>query len=358
MKLVKYLFKRFTPIFIGALGFFSLVLVLVDLLMNLWKFIQNEVPAVQVVHLMLLYVPKTLWYAVPLGILFAVAYTLSDLYANNELTAVFASGVSLTRFTLPLLVFSFLMSFGLFFFEDLVVVPTYAKKKDLQNTLLSEERSLNNDSVVVLSDGGLVVYKAQLYEDSQRRLYDLVLVFRNDDRTLRSIVRADSAQWDEGRSVWRLQNPLEYSYSNGEIQARHPSSDLTDRLNEPCETFRNNSVSIEEVNTRDAKIYMEHLKRVGLPYAEELSVYYKKFAFPCIVFIVVFLSIGLSGKSRKNVLVISLSLSISAAVLFYVMQMVTMLLAKFGYISPFMGAWFPVFFFVVSSIVLLRYART
>ena len=76
------------------------------------------------------------------------------------------------------------------------------------------------------------------------------------------------------------------------------------------------------------------------------------------MFIVVFLSIGLSGKSRKNVLLISLSLSVSAAVLFYVLQMITMLLSKFGYISPFMGAWFPVFLFIVISIVLLHYART
>lgn len=358
MKLVKYLFRRFSPIFIGAMGFFSLVLVLVDLMMNLWKFIQNEVPAIQVLYLMLLYVPKTLWYAVPLGILFAVAYTLSDLYANNELTAVFASGVSLTRFTVPLLVFSLGMSFALFFFEDKVVVPTYAKKKDLQKTFLSEKESLNNDSVVVLSDNGFIVYKAQLYEDAQKRLYDLVLVYRNEDKSLKAVIRADSAQWDEEKQLWRLQNPIEYEYLDGGINTKFPDSELTERLNEPSDTFRNNAVSIEEVNTRDARIYIDHLRKVGLPYNEELSVYYKKFAFPCIVFIVVFLSIGLSGKSRKNVLLISLSLSISAAVLFYVMQMVTMLLAKFGYISPFMGAWFPVFFFVVVSVVLLRYART
>ena len=76
------------------------------------------------------------------------------------------------------------------------------------------------------------------------------------------------------------------------------------------------------------------------------------------MFIVVFLSIGLSGKSRKNVLLISLSLSVSAAVLFYVLQMITTLLSKFGYISPFMGAWFPVFFFTAGSAVLLKYSRT
>ena len=77
-----------------------------------------------------------------------------------------------------------------------------------------------------------------------------------------------------------------------------------------------------------------------------------------IVFIVVFLSIGLSGRSRKNVLLLSLTASISAAVLFYVTQMLTMILAKFGYITPFAGAWFPVILFIFISIALLRTART
>lgn len=358
MKLIIYLFKKFIPIFLGALGFFSLVLVLVDLLMNLWKYIQNESPLLEVLKVMLLYLPKTLWYAVPLGILFAVSYTLSDLYANNELVALFASGVSLTRFTIPLMIFSVLMSIGLFLFEDNIVVPTLAKKKELQDVLLNETKSLDNSRVVVLSNESLLIYKAQGYDDARKRLYDLYLVFRNEDKSFKAVIYTDIAVWNDGMGQWMLQTPIQWTFKDNTLKKEDAEGELLDSLTEPPETFRNNSVSIEEVNTHDADIYIKHLKRVGLPYNEELSVYYKKFAFPCIVFIVVFLSIGLSGKSRKNVLLISLSLSISAAVLFYVMQMITMLLAKFGYISPFMGAWFPVFFFIIISIVLLRYART
>lgn len=129
MKLVAYLFRRFIPIFLGSLGFFSLVLILVDLLMNLTNYLQNDATAIQVAQVMLLYFPKTCWYAMPLGVLFAVAYTLSDLYASNELTAIFSSGVSLLHFTFPLLVFSVLMSVGLYLFENYLVVPTYAKKR-------------------------------------------------------------------------------------------------------------------------------------------------------------------------------------------------------------------------------------
>ena len=76
------------------------------------------------------------------------------------------------------------------------------------------------------------------------------------------------------------------------------------------------------------------------------------------MFLVAFLSIGLSGKTRKNVLLMSLVFSLSAAVGFYVLQMVTMLMAQFGYIVPLMGAWFPVIVFTIISIVLLYFART
>ena len=95
-----------------------------------------------------------------------------------------------------------------------------------------------------------------------------------------------------------------------------------------------------------------------MPDTEPLSVYYQNFAFPFSLFIVVFLSIGLSGKTRKNVMLISLASCVSAAVIYYVFQMVTMLMAKFGILSPFLGAWLPVFLFVVISLFLLKYART
>ena len=135
-------------------------------------------------------------------------------------------------------------------------------------------------------------------------------------------------------------------------------NDLLELFTEPPETFRNNTISVEEVNTKQAREYIEHLEKAGLPSAEEKSVYYKKFSFPFVVFIVVFLAVGLSGKTRKNVLIISLALSITAVVLFYVTQMVTMLMAKFQTIPPLFGAWFPVFLFIIISSVLLKYAKT
>ncbi|MBQ1833247.1 MAG: LptF/LptG family permease [Treponema sp.] len=356
MTLIKYMLKRFAVIFFGSLFFFVLILCLTDLLMNLWNYISKNVSILVVGKILLYYIPKTVWYAVPIAMLFATAYMLSDLYARNELLAVFASGVSLFKFTVPLLVIAFLMSFGLFFFEDNVVVQTYAKKNELQNGVLNKTQSLNSEQIVIMSEEGRIIYKAQYYDDSFKRLYDLIVIFRDEEKKFDRMIRAESAVWGEGK--WELSGADMFMFEDDVFVKKTPDEKYSGLLTEVPETFQNNTVNVEEVSTKEARQYIEHLENAGLPSAEAKSQLYKKYAFPFVVFVVVFLAIGLSGKARKNVLIISLALSIGAAVIFYITQMMTMLMAKFEVIPPLVGAWFPVIFFVLLSLVLLRFSRT
>ncbi|MCR4940835.1 MAG: LptF/LptG family permease [Treponemataceae bacterium] len=359
MTLLKYLFKKFIPAFFVAMLFFSIVLCLVDLFMYLWEYIQYSVPVGKLMNLMLLYLPKTLWYAAPLSVLFAVAFTLSMMYANNELTVIFASGVSLFKFTLPLLVFSLMLSVGFFFFENNIVVPYYKQKLEYQRVLRHITVSKDNDNAVIISNGGLTVYKADYYDDLNQRLFGLFVVRRNEDKSLNSIIYGSAAQWSPELGYWKIEDGIIYRYIDGKLKVdRDITSGVLSSLDEPPETFRNFTMNVEEVNASDARAYIETLKRIGLPYGEPLSVYYKKFAFPAVIFLVAFLSIGLTGRTRKNVLLVSLILCVGSAVAFYVLQMVTMSMAKFGYLSPIMGAWGPVFLFLVISIFCFRSART
>ena len=358
MKLVIYLLKKVIPLFLGAMFFFALVLNLVDLFMNIATYLQNNCSGKDIMMVMAYYVPKTVWYAVPVAILFSTSYALSEMYAANEIQALLASGVSLFRFTLPLLIVSLLMAYGLFVFENEFVVQTYEKKTTLQNTLLQKTKNENNSNVIVLSDNGRIIYSAARYIESSKKLRTCYFIFRDENRELRAVIYSKQAVWDAERHVWALEAPVQYEPENNTMKITNVKAEYTDALTESYEIFRKTNVDVQSVSASDAKVYIQHLKKAGLPYNEELSEYYKKFAFPFIVFIVVFLSIGLTGKTRKNVLLISLASCIGASVLFYVTMMVTMVLAKHGYISAFSGAWSPVIFFTIISVVLLKYART
>lgn len=358
MKLVIYLFKKVIPLFLGAMFFFALVLNLVDLFMNIANYLQNNCSAKDIMMVMAYYVPKTVWYAVPVAILFSTSYALSEMYAANEIQALLASGVSLFRFTLPLLIMSLFMAYGLFLFENKFVVQTYEKKTTLQDSLLKKTKNENNNDVIVLSDNGKIIYSADRYIENQKKLRTCYFVFRGENRELLAIIYSKQAMWNAEQQVWELERPVQYEPVDGVLKLTDVNYDYVDSLTESYEIFRKTNVDVQSVSASEAKVYIKHLKKAGLPYNEELSEYYKKFAFPFIVFIVVFLSIGLTGKTRKNVLLISLASCISASVLFYVTMMVTMVLAKHGYISAFSGAWSPVIFFTIISVVLLKFART
>lgn len=357
MTLVRYLLKKFIPSFFIAMFFFAFVLDLADILINLWNYIQNAVPVSQVLRVMLLYFPKALWYTAPLSVLFAVSFTLSGLYADSEMTALFASGVSLFRFTLPLLIISVALSFGFFYFENTLVVPRYKQKVELQDLLLGNEKSKNNDDVVVISEGGSIVYKAGFYDDNAKQIYNLNVVIE-EGSALKEIIIADSALWQEEQGWWKLQNAVVYRYDGNAFTVDEVRQEDLELLTEIPDTFQNFEISVDEVNAEDAEKYIELLNRTGLPSGEAKSMYYKKYAFPSIIFLVVLLSIGLTGRSRRNVLLVSIILCVSAAVLFYVTQMVTMYMAKFEYLSAFAGAWLPVIVFFIISLVLLKFTRT
>ena len=358
MKLIIYLYKKVIPLFFGAMLFFAMVLNLVDLFMHIANYLQNNCSVHDILMVMAYYVPKTIWYAVPVAILFSTSYVLSDMYANNEIVAMFASGVSLLRFTFPLLVVAFLMTFGLFAFENKFVVSTYEKKTTMQDILLKKVTNENNNDVIVISNNGTIIYKAERYIEARKRLQRVYFLFRDEEKNLQAIIYSNIAEWNADEMVWKLQSPIQYVPKENGIVITDIDDKFTSQLTESYEIFRKTNVDVQSVTARDAKIYIDHLKKAGLPYNEELSEYYKKYAFPFIIFIVVFLSIGLTGKTRKNVLLISLASCITASVLFYVTMMVTMVLAKHGYISAFMGAWFPVIFYTIASIILLKYSKT
>ncbi|MCQ2592810.1 MAG: LptF/LptG family permease [Treponema sp.] len=358
MKFVQYLIRKLLPFFLGSLIFIALILNLVDLFMNISRYLEENVPAKQVLTVMLYYIPKTVWYAAPIAFLFSVTYILSDLYASNEMVALFASGISLLKFIIPILILGLASSFGMFFLEDKLVVSTLEKKQTLQKTLLGEQENANNDNIVVISDNSKIIYKAKRYRDSTKRLENVYFIFRDDEKNLEAIIFSSSALWNEEKEVWNLQNATQYTKIGDTLEITSVDKNLTARLTESYEIFRKSTVNIESVTVQEAKIYIEHLQKAGLPFYEQLSVYYKKFAFPFILFISGFLAVGVTGKTRKNVLLISLSLSIVAVVLFYVFQMITMVLAKTEVITPLMGAWLPDIVFTVIAVFLLRFSRT
>jgi lipopolysaccharide export system permease protein len=179
-------------------------------------------------------------------------------------------------------------------------------------------------------------------------------VRQDNDGGFISLIRSPRATWTG--EYWLLSSPVIYEWVGDLLRVR-PLGD-TDAYREQPDTFRRNTVEVEDLHARDARLLVGDLKAAGLPCIRALSDYYHRFSFSTASLVVMILSISMGGRFRKNILLMSLLASLSAAVVFYVMEMISMMLSRLGYISPFVGAWFPVGVFILLGLLLLRGAKT
>jgi lipopolysaccharide export system permease protein len=354
MILDRYLIRQFIPIFAVAAAMFMLLLSLIDLFANLVRYLTNEVPFMDIMKISLFYLPKSFSWALPISLLFAAAYTLGDLYARNELTSIFSSGIPFWRFSISLVFIGLLASVFSFFFDNHVVIPTLRVKNELSRRSLRQQSSENNSDIVIKARNGQLIYSVDYYDTSAPALNGISIVEQDSRGEFISLIRAPRAAWNG--EYWVFVNPVIYQWEGG-ILRTGPLPE-TDAYREHPDTFRRNAVKVEELPALEAGLLVEDLKAAGLPYIEAQAEFYHRFSYATTSLIVMILSISMGGRFRKNILLMSLLASLSAAVVFYVMEMISMMMAKLGYIPTGIGAWFPVVVFIAAGVLLLRGAKT
>jgi lipopolysaccharide export system permease protein len=354
----RMLLRQFVAIFLVALAFFVLLLQLIDVFGSIWRYFAHDVTWRQVAWIAVLYLPKCISFALPVSFLFAISYTLGLFYANNELFAIFGSGVSLRRLVMPFLALGILFSLGAFFFEDAVVIPTFQKKNQAYAEAVKQVTSLSQSNVTVTSPDQRVIYVADYYNDAQKRLTGVTAVVRDERMQLVSRVDAQWAEWSNGH--WALHDARVFTWDPAAKMLTDQRQPLYESpvLSEPPDTFQRLARSIEQMDVAESRRYVAVLRRAGLPYREVLTDYYRKFSFACTPLIVAFLASSLGSTFKKNILLMSLLTALVISVVFYVAQMLAAILSKNGFIPPLAGAWSPFTLFLVLGFMLFRTART
>jgi len=354
MILDKYLLRQFFPLFFVAISMFVFLLLLIDLFSNLVRYLSNEVPVSVILKISLFYIPKCITFAMPVSLLFAAAYALGDLYAKNELTTVFSSGIPLARFTVSLIAVGIAASFLTFYLDDRIVIPTLKKKNELSRAALNQHVTASDSDIVIRTKNGRVIYAVDYFDYDRRILNGVRIVERDEDGHFISQIRSPSAEWKE--TYWDFRNAVIYHYEDDIVRVSPLSDDTS--YNEHPDTFRRHAVIVDELNARDAGLLVQDLRSAGLPYSHVQNNYYRRFSFAATSFIVMILSISMGGRFRKNILLMSLFTSLIVAVVYYVAEMLCTTMAGLNYIPPLIGAWFPVLIFIVIGLLLIRSAKT
>ncbi len=351
----RMLLKNALSIFLIAIVFFVIIIQVIDLFANLTRYINQEVPFIQVLMMQSYFIPKSISFALPMALLFSIAFTMGTLYSNNELVAILGAGIPLFRLVLPLLFLGIMLSVFSFYFEDNVVIQSSRIKNQRSRELLGVTQSFSNADVTLIGSQGQVVYFADYYNDATQTITNVLLVIRSDNGMFHSRVEGRSARWN-GRT-WEIPDADIFllNQDTGELEKTHDTLFSDPVLDTPPSSFRRQTQDLGDLTLNEASQQIQSLQTAGLPFRTALTEYYERFAFSLTPFIVTLLSCAIGSRLKKNIVLLSLLLSLTVSVGYYVIQMVLSILAGVGGIPPVIGAFSgATLFFIIGSVMLLR----
>lgn len=196
--LTRYLIRAHLGPFLFAFFALTGVILINTLARRLADLAGKGLPPRVVAEFFILALPATLALTFPMAVLVAVLYTFSNLTAENEITALKASGVDLRRLLAPLLVGATLLTGVMIWFNDRVLPESNHRWSQLivdisrkTPTFLLEEQTLNR---VAPQNGGKVYYlRAARIEPGTNRMWDVQIFDVSDPGTLHTVF-ADSGR--------------------------------------------------------------------------------------------------------------------------------------------------------------------
>lgn len=355
------LIKLFIPTFLASLTFFVVLLEVIDLFMNISQYLNEGVSISIILKITLYYIPKAINISLPMSLLFSVSFTLGNLYSNNELISIFASGIKLTKFVYPLIIFGLFLSLFGFYFDDRIVISTYSKKNELQDRALSRVKSFDNNNVALTNEDRDVIYYIKYYNDRNSSISDIIIIERDKENNFLRRVDADIAYWRDNNWIFNEALIYENSSNSKYLSATKRKDYINEKYNLPPESFKDPVKDISEMDLESCRSWIKQLETTGKAQRalEAYMDYLKRYTMTLTPLIVAFLSCALGGKFKKNVLLMSLLSSLAISVCYYVFQMITVELSlRILYIPPLMGAWAPFILFSIIGLVQFKNAKT
>jgi lipopolysaccharide export LptBFGC system permease protein LptF len=127
--------RDFAMYFVMILGSFITLTLVFTFFELLGDIVRNHISVITLGDYLLNVTPSMIYLITPLSVLLSVLVTFGLMQKSNELTAMKATGISIYRITLPVLVLAAAIASGLFFFDQLYLPYANKRQETLRNQI-------------------------------------------------------------------------------------------------------------------------------------------------------------------------------------------------------------------------------
>jgi len=356
--LPSYLIRKFMGWFVGLLLVVFVVFVVVDWVSNLSRF--EGASFFMVMKFYWYYLPWLAGFIVPIVILLASMSSIGSMVRLNELTAVKAAGISVSKLTFAMVLLGLILS-GLGFYVGETILP----KANMARRQLLE--TLNAEKAPKGTPTGPQEYRRNFYYfGDQRNIYHFD-EFRTNPCMTRNVwrqtfngstvsqrVSAESATYIKDK--WVFVNAIRRTFIKDSMVLATFDTLADTVLSQSPQDMVAQIKSPEEMSYWELASYVDKSRRRGEDVAKWDAQLDFKLALPLMNFIVMLLGISISARAGRKGGAVLFGIGLLLIFAFWIVSQFAISYAQNGQIPAMVGAWFGNVLFFIIAIPLYRRA--
>lgn len=369
----RYLFRELLlPLAYCVLGFVMGFLVF-DVFSMIDDFQRNRLTSIEILRYYANKIPELIMmsYVLPMGLLLALLYALTNHSRHNELTAMRAAGISLARITLPYFVVGTLFSVGMFLLNEQVVPDATERAEQI---LYRRAGGKDVKRVVRTRVAFANAVDRRMWQIIEYNLQTRAMTKVHIDWTkpggVHETIIADRGTW--AKRHWTLTNVQVFVYSNAlDVPIESRTMPVLELPRDWMETPRLIQSEIKISSIDDLRSLRKtqlssgaildylalHPQLEGRKRDELATMLHNRIASPLTCFVVVLIAIPFGALTGRRNVFVGVASSIAICFLFFVGQQFALALGSGGRIEPWIAAWLPNIAFALTGCLLMWRVR-
>lgn len=338
----RYILRHFVSNFLIALAVFVFLFLVLDFFDRIDN-ILNESPTIWLVlQYFLLKVPMTVSLMVPVATLVGTLFTIGLLSRQSEITAMRASGITLSSIGKPLFISAFTLSLLVLLINETLVPSANKRFREIYNIDIKQKDKTGSYSQMNLWwRQGEQFYSISNFNSRTNTLHGVSQFELNDKFEIEKRVDASEASYVDPELGWTMKGVNEYSFED----KQSPKVQSIKRLPLP---IRKTPADFYDVETDPTTMSFRQLRKFirtqtnnGLNTAHYMADLYDKLAFPFITLVICGVTLPFAlTPARSGSMAFSILAALVIGFSYYAVHSFSIALGRAEIVSPFLSAWF------------------
>ncbi len=357
-----YVLREYATNFALVLFTFSTLFLIFTFFELIGDIIRNRTPLVTVGDYLLNLLPYILYNTTPLCSLVAVLITFGALNRTSELTAMKATGVSLYRVVVPVLLLTSVMAAGLFAFDEFYLPGANRRQEALRSTIkgkpaqtfLRPDRKWISGQTGRSGDPSRIFYY-QFFDPDKDLFANLtVFEFTPGNFALKRRIFAGSAHWDPAVNQWVFENGWQRTFSGETISSFQTFNHSSfPEIREQPAYFKKEDRPSQEMSYGELSRYIADLSQSGFNTMRLRVQLNRKIAYPLITLVMAILAVPFSVSMGKRGSLAGIATAIALAIGYWVVDGLFQAMGNVNTLPAMLAAWSPDLLFAIAGTYLL-----